>query len=78
MRSRLLNAFALFFQMRQRGESMKKAIWFATLGLLLSMILVGCGEKTQEDIMTDLDNKLSEMTGYKAKSTMTLQNAKQF
>ncbi len=68
---------SLFFQMRQRGESMKKAIWFATLGLLLSMILVGCGEKTQEDIMADLDNKLTEMTGYKAKSTMTLETGKE-
>ncbi|GAE26443.1 outer membrane lipoprotein receptor [Halalkalibacter wakoensis JCM 9140] len=55
---------------------MKKAIWFATLGLLLSIILVGCGEKTQEDIMTDLDEKLEEMTGYKAKSTMTLETGK--
>ncbi|TWI54040.1 LolA family protein [Halalkalibacter nanhaiisediminis] len=52
---------------------MRKAIWFAALGLLLSVILVGCGEKTQEDIMTDLEKKLTEMTGYKAASTMTLE-----
>lgn len=74
MLSRLLNARSLLWrQMRQRGESMKKGIWFATLGLLLAIMLVGCGEKTQEDIMSDLDSKLTEMTGYKAASTMTLE-----
>ncbi|MCM3761690.1 outer membrane lipoprotein carrier protein LolA [Alkalihalobacillus oceani] len=52
---------------------MKKAGWVAALTLLLAIMLVGCGEKSQEDIMTDLDGKLTEMTGYKANSTMTLE-----
>ncbi|MBP3953314.1 LolA family protein [Bacillus suaedae] len=56
---------------------MKKAIWFAAIGLLLSMVLVACGEKTQEDIMTDLENKKEEMTGYKATATMTLETGKE-
>ncbi|WP_088105714.1 LolA family protein [Halalkalibacter urbisdiaboli] len=56
---------------------MKKLCWFVALGLLASIMLVGCGEKTQEDIINDLDTKLSEMTGYKAEATMTLETGKE-
>ncbi|KMK76960.1 sporulation protein [Alkalihalobacillus pseudalcaliphilus] len=45
--------------------------------LLVAVILVGCGEKTQEDIITDLESKMSEMAGYKSKATMTLQTGKE-
>ncbi|NEU32595.1 outer membrane lipoprotein carrier protein LolA [bacterium LRH843] len=56
---------------------MKKVISSVALGLLVAILLVGCGEKTQEDIMTELDSKLTDMTGYKAASTMTLETGKE-
>ncbi len=56
---------------------MKKAAWIVKVGLLLSLVLVGCGEKTQDDVLTDLEKKLTEMTGYKASSTMTLETGKE-
>ncbi|WP_096201998.1 LolA family protein [Bacillus sp. FJAT-45350] len=55
---------------------MRKALMTLFVGLLLTILLVGCGEKTQEDIIEDLDKKLGEMTGYKANATMTLQTGK--
>ncbi|WP_017729372.1 LolA family protein [Halalkalibacterium ligniniphilum] len=55
---------------------MKRARWFVALGLIFTLMLVGCGEKTQEDVIGDLDKKLTEMNGYKAKATMTLQTGK--
>lgn len=63
--------------MRQRGEGMRKVLWFSVIGLLLAIVLVGCGEKTQEDIMTDLEKKHSDMTGYKLEATMTLETGKE-
>lgn len=56
---------------------MRKAIWLLLTGLILTIVLAGCGEKTQEDIIEDLDKKLNEMTGYKAHATMTLQTGKE-
>lgn len=56
---------------------MKKAAWLVAVGLIFSLILVGCGEKTQDDVLTDLEKKLTEMTGYKASSTMTLDTGKE-
>lgn len=56
---------------------MKRAIWLVAVSLLLSLILVGCGEKTQDDIMAELDKKITEMKGYKAASVMTLETGKE-
>lgn len=55
---------------------MKKAAWLLAVGLFIAM-LAGCGEKTQDDVLTDLEKRLSEMTGYKAKATMTLDTGKE-
>ena len=41
------------------------------------MTLVACGEKSQEDVIGNLEKKLSDMSGYKAKATMTLQTGKE-
>ncbi|GAF64722.1 hypothetical protein BTS2_1618 [Bacillus sp. TS-2] len=51
---------------------MKKVSW-VIIGLFLMIFMVGCGEKSQEDIMSDLENKMSDMAGYKSKATMTLE-----
>ncbi|HHY21800.1 MAG TPA: outer membrane lipoprotein carrier protein LolA [Bacilli bacterium] len=41
------------------------------------MTLAACGEKSQEDVIGNLEKKLSDMSGYKAKATMTLQTGKE-
>ncbi|RFU60650.1 LolA family protein [Peribacillus glennii] len=50
---------------------MKKLLVLFT-GILLVFALSACGQKTQEDVVSDLDEKLEEMKGYKANATMTL------
>ncbi|MCD8503346.1 MAG: outer membrane lipoprotein carrier protein LolA [Bacillaceae bacterium] len=52
---------------------MKKIISFILLGCLFLLVMAGCGEKTQEDVLEDLTKKLEEMTGYKANATMILE-----
>ncbi|WP_017754812.1 LolA family protein [Calidifontibacillus oryziterrae] len=56
---------------------MKKSFTILILGLLLILGLSACGEKSQEDVKKALDNKLEEMTGYKANATLTLQTGNQ-
>ncbi len=56
---------------------MKNVSWYAVLGLLLSVLLVGCGEKSQESILNDLDEKIADMTGYKTTATMTMQTGQE-
>ncbi|WP_156290221.1 LolA family protein [Oceanobacillus salinisoli] len=41
------------------------------LGLIV-LVLAACGEKTQEDVVGELQKKLEEMTGYKAKAEMSM------
>ncbi|MFD2705930.1 LolA family protein [Salibacterium lacus] len=41
--------------------------------LLLTMLLAACGEKSQEEVMQDLDRKLQDMSGYKTEASMTLE-----
>jgi outer membrane lipoprotein-sorting protein len=47
-----------------------------TLSLVLMMVLIfalaACGSKSQKDVLTDLDETLEEMTGYKAQAEMVL------
>ncbi|MFS0864838.1 LolA family protein [Fredinandcohnia sp. 179-A 10B2 NHS] len=52
---------------------MKKNVLLLLLGLLIALVLAGCGEKSQEDVVSELDEKVSKMTGYKADAKMTLQ-----
>ncbi|MFT4417103.1 LolA family protein [Fredinandcohnia humi] len=52
---------------------MKKNVLLLLLGLLIALVLAGCGEKSQEDVVSDLDEKVAKMTGYKADAKMTLQ-----
>jgi outer membrane lipoprotein-sorting protein len=37
------------------------------------LAISGCGEKSQKDVVKDLDAKLQDLTGYKVKAKMTLQ-----
>ncbi|MEH7381175.1 outer membrane lipoprotein carrier protein LolA [Bacillus sp. JJ1533] len=52
---------------------MKKKVFLLLLGLLIALVLAACGEKSQEDVVSALDDKVQKMTGYKADAKMTLQ-----
>jgi outer membrane lipoprotein-sorting protein len=52
---------------------MKKIFMSMFVGLLLTVVLAGCGEKSQEDVTAALEKKVEEMTSYKADAKMTLQ-----
>lgn len=45
--------------------------------LLLLLALTACGEKSQEDVTTSLDEKLNDMSSYKATAKMTLETGKE-
>ncbi len=55
---------------------MKKTISVFFSCLLLLSFLTACGEKTQEDIIEELGEKVQKMTGYKAAAVMTLETGK--
>ncbi|MBM7705020.1 LolA family protein [Metabacillus iocasae] len=44
--------------------------------LVFVFMLAACGEKSQQDVMNSLDEKVEEMTGYKANAKMTLNTGK--
>ncbi|MGG1572669.1 LolA family protein [Fictibacillus sp. NRS-1165] len=51
---------------------MKKTLSITLMAFLFIFGLAGCGAKSQEDVVTSLDKKMEEMTGYKADAVMTL------
>src|SRR5690625_2007977 len=53
--------------------SMKKNIGILiTVALGLVLLLAACGEKSQEDVVAKLEDKIEEMDGYKAKAEMKM------
>ncbi len=56
---------------------MKKTIALMFSFILLLGFLTACGEKTQEDIIEELGNKIKDMSGYKAEAMMTLETGKE-
>lgn len=54
---------------------MRKTIFLAFISTVL--LLVGCGEKSQEDVLGELDKTLKEMQGYKTEAKMTLQTGEE-
>ncbi|MBU9723797.1 MULTISPECIES: LolA family protein [Bacillaceae] len=52
---------------------MKKIISLFGVLIAFTLVLAACGEKSQEDVMQDLDKILDDLTGYKAEAEMTLQ-----
>ncbi|MDQ0221328.1 outer membrane lipoprotein carrier protein LolA [Peribacillus cavernae] len=41
-------------------------------GIMLILVLSACGQKSQDDVVSDLNEKVGEMKGYKANAKMTL------
>ena len=56
-------------------ECMQKKAWIAVVCLLALLTLAGCGKKSQEDVITDLTNQVSDMKGYQMKGEMTLKTS---
>ena len=54
---------------------MQKKAWIAVVCLLALLTLAGCGKKSQEDVITDLTNQVSDMKGYQMKGEMTLKTS---
>ncbi|MGG3891426.1 DUF4367 domain-containing protein [Metabacillus fastidiosus] len=52
---------------------MRKQIVLFFIGILTIIVLAGCGERSQTDVVESLDKKVKEMSGYKAEAKMTLQ-----
>ncbi|TSB44610.1 LolA family protein [Alkalicoccobacillus porphyridii] len=52
---------------------MKRVSWLLMVGLLMTLILAACGEKSQEDVLEDLGTTLEDLSGYKTKATMQLE-----
>jgi outer membrane lipoprotein-sorting protein len=60
---------------RDKGElkEMKKSLKALIAGIFLISILAACGEKSEEDVVEAIKEKLETMTGYKTNAKMTLQ-----
>ncbi|UCZ53681.1 outer membrane lipoprotein carrier protein LolA [Bacillus shivajii] len=56
---------------------MKKTVSLLAFLTTVMLLLAACGEKTQEDVIEDLDKTLDGLTGYKAQATMTLQTGEE-
>jgi outer membrane lipoprotein-sorting protein len=52
---------------------MRKSWLLLLAGLLMVLVLAACGQKTQEDVVKELDGKLGKLSAYKADAKMTLQ-----
>lgn len=56
---------------------MRKSVVLMLLGLMIALVLTGCGAKSQKNVVKDLDKKVQEMTGYKVDAKMTLQTGEE-
>lgn len=56
---------------------MRRMKWVAAIVLCVSLIVAGCGTKTAESVVKDLDKLLGGMESYKGKGTMTLHTGQQ-
>ncbi|MCA0989492.1 LolA family protein [Guptibacillus algicola] len=52
---------------------MKRFSSILLLGVLMMVVLIGCGQKSQQDVVDSLDKKLNEMDSYKVNAKMTLE-----
>ena len=61
------------YQALDKGdEKMKKKLLLTIVSMFLVLALAACGEKSKEDVIGALDEKVKEMSGYKVNATMTL------
>ncbi|MBA2876358.1 LolA family protein [Thermaerobacillus caldiproteolyticus] len=51
---------------------MRRNLFGVLLGIVLLLALAGCGTKSQEDVVKALDEKMDEVSSYRAEAKMTL------
>ncbi|WP_090399180.1 LolA family protein [Natribacillus halophilus] len=56
---------------------MKKAGWLSLVALASVVLLAACGEKSQEEVIEELDETLQTMDGYQTEATMTMQTGQE-
>ncbi|MBB5174216.1 LolA family protein [Texcoconibacillus texcoconensis] len=56
---------------------MKRSMTFVMFLAVAVLTLAGCGEKTQEDVIGELEDRLESMSGYKAEAQMTLETGEE-
>ncbi|WP_026702721.1 LolA family protein [Salibacterium aidingense] len=56
---------------------MRRLCYVSIMFLLTIGLLAACGEKSQEEVVQDLDNKLQNLEGYKGKASMTLETGEE-
>ncbi|MFA9556647.1 outer membrane lipoprotein carrier protein LolA [Evansella sp. AB-rgal1] len=56
---------------------MKRVISLLVVFTAVLLLLAACGEKSQEDVMNDLDKTLDDLTGYKAEAEMSIQTGEE-
>lgn len=56
---------------------MRRMTWAAAVVLCISLIAAGCGAKTAESVVKDLDGVLGGLKSYQGKGTMTLHTGQQ-
>ncbi|MDY0410450.1 LolA family protein [Paracerasibacillus soli] len=55
----------------------RKLFIYLVTAISLTIILSACGEKSQEDVIKQMDKQLDEMSGYKAKAEMKMYTGKE-
>jgi outer membrane lipoprotein-sorting protein len=51
---------------------MKKPFSLMLMGILFMLVLAGCGSKSQQEVVADMDKKLEKLQGYKANASVVL------
>lgn len=51
---------------------MKKLLFAVMIGLLAIVALAGCGPKSKENVISDLDSKVKKMSGYQAQAKLSI------
>ncbi|TLS34905.1 LolA family protein [Pseudalkalibacillus caeni] len=56
---------------------MKRIGSILLVGLIFMVVLSGCGQKSQEDVMSSIDKKLNELESYRVNAQMTLETGEE-
>ncbi|SDI21752.1 LolA family protein [Alteribacillus bidgolensis] len=56
---------------------MRRLFLLIVMFIALLGLITACGEKSQEEVVQDLDKKLQDMDGYKGKASMTLETGEE-
>jgi len=62
---------------KQGDDDMQRVKWVLAVMLVLLLLASGCGQKSAEDVVKNLDKKLNDLQSYKALGTMTIQTGGQ-